>query len=76
MLRFRIDTGYVPYTINGEIGRGGSCIVYDASYADRLGNRKLVRVKECYPHAMRIARDADGRLNVDPRDHADLSLNT
>ena len=70
VLRFRIDTGYVPYTINGEIGRGGSCIVYDASYADRLGNRKLVRVKECYPHAMRIARDADGRLNVDPRDHA------
>ena len=51
-LKLHTGTGYVIYTINREVGRGGSCIVYDASYADNLGNYKLVRVKECYPHAL------------------------
>ena len=69
-LKLRTSTGYTLYTIRREIGRGGSCIVYDASYTDNLGNYKLVRVKECYPHALRIARAEDGTLTPQPRDEA------
>lgn len=58
----------VRYTLKGEIGRGGSCIVYDASYEDNLGNHKLVRIKECYPHGLRISREADGTLHAEERD--------
>ena len=44
-LKLRTSTGYTAYTLRREIGRGGSCIVYDASSADNLGNDKLVRIK-------------------------------
>ena len=67
-LRLNTQTGSVEYTIRGEIGRGGSCIVYDASYRDRLGNQKLVRIKECYPQALRITRGPDQQLIVDSMD--------
>ncbi len=60
VLKLSTNTGYIEYRITREIGRGGSCIVYDASYTDNLGNFKLVRIKECYPHAMRFTRDEDG----------------
>lgn len=56
------------YTLKGEIGRGGSCIVYDASYEDNLGNHKLVRIKECYPHGLRINREPNGTLHAEKRD--------
>ena len=52
-LKLSTATGYTIYTINQEVGRGGSCIVYDASYIDNLGNHKLVRVKECQKLANR-----------------------
>ena len=68
ILKLNTRTGYTPYTINREIGRGGSCLVYDASYTDNLNNFKLVRIKECYPHALRIIRDADGNLTAESRD--------
>lgn len=68
VLKLETNTGYTIYTINREVGRGGSCIVYDASYTDNLGNFKLVRIKECYSHALRITRTADGVLDADPRD--------
>lgn len=68
VLKLGTDTGYTVYTINREVGRGGSCIVYDASYADNLGNFKLVRIKECYPHALRLTRDAAWSLTADIRD--------
>ena len=61
-LRLKNVGGYTDYTIQNEVGRGGSCIVYDASYSDNLGNYKLVRIKECYPHALKITRTADGAL--------------
>ena len=67
-LKLTTDTGYTLYTINREIGRGGSCIVYDASYTDNLGNFKLVRIKECYPHAMRLTRQQDLSLLPEERD--------
>lgn len=68
VLNLSSGTGYIPYTINMEVGRGGSSIVYDASYTDNLGNYKLVRIKECYPYGMRITRDKSGELRPETRD--------
>ena len=62
------EGGAVSYVIRQEIGRGGSSIAYDASYTDNLGNPKLVRVKECYPHGLRLRRREDGGLEADPGD--------
>lgn len=68
VLKLSTKTGYRDYTIAREIGRGGTCIVYDASYTDNLGNYKLVRIKESYPYALRISRDGDGQLRAEERD--------
>ena len=70
ILKLSTRTGYTEYSVRCEIGRGGSCIVYDASSADNLGNDKLVRIKECYPYALRIRRDGNGILRADDRDSA------
>lgn len=70
ILKLSTCTGYTEYFVHREIGRGGSCIVYDASSTDNLGNDKLVRIKECYPHALRISRSEDGALHVEDRDSA------
>ncbi len=67
-LTFSMNTGSEQYTILREIGRGGSCIVYDASYSDNLDNPKTVRIKECYPHAVKVTRVSDNSLQVDQRD--------
>ena len=67
-LKLNTDAGYITYTIRGEVNRGGSCIVYDASYTDTLSNFKLVRIKECYPHALRIDREPEGALRVRDQD--------
>ena len=56
--------GIVTYTIEREIGRGSSCIVYDASYETNAGDRKLVRLKECYPYKLDIHRLEDGSLQA------------
>lgn len=68
VLKLSSGTGYIPYTINREVGRGGSSIVYDASYVDNLGNYKLVRIKECYPYGMRLVRNESGELQPEVRD--------
>lgn len=34
------------YIITEEIGRGGSCLVYNGFYRDRLGEKHLVKIKE------------------------------
>ncbi len=62
------EGGAVLYTIVKEIGRGGSCIVYDASYETNTGDIKYVRIKECYPFKLRIERATDGCLYADPAD--------
>ena len=54
------DKNKASYEITGEIGRGGSCIVYDACYQTNTGDRKSVRIKELYPVGMRITRGIDG----------------
>ena len=68
------EGGLVSYIIQKEIGRGGSCIVYDASYSDNLGNLKLVRIKECYPHALKLTRCEDGSLEADERDRQEFEI--
>lgn len=64
------EGGAARYTIIKEIGRGGSCIVYDASYKTNTGNLKYVRIKECYPFKLRIERTPDGTLCADSADAA------
>lgn len=51
------------FKISGEIGRGANCIVYDASTADSAGTVHNVRIKECYPCNLSIARE-DGKLKL------------
>ena len=51
------------YTIKGEAGRGGSCIVYDAVYQTNAGDMKLVRIKECYPFDIPLNRESSGKLS-------------
>ena len=63
-LKLSTQTGYTAFTINKEVGRGGSCIVYDASYSDNRDNQKLVRIKECYPYSLHLKREANGFLCV------------
>lgn len=56
--------GAVIYSIVKEIGRGGSCIVYDAVYKTNTGDVKHVRIKECYPYKLRIERTENGYLKA------------
>lgn len=53
------------YVIAEEIGRGGSCIVCNGFYRDRIGERHLVKIKECYPYRLEIERDAEENLTPD-----------
>lgn len=50
------------FLISSEIGRGGSCIVYGASYEDSVGSRHGVRLKESFPYGVNLVRDERGRL--------------
>ena len=52
------------YTIIKELARGGSSIVYEAFYTDNIGEKKRVRMKECYPFKCKIKRNDDGRLSI------------
>lgn len=42
------------FLIEGEIGRGGSCIVYHGSYKDSIKKKHWVRLKECYPYQLEL----------------------
>ena len=57
----RFSDGY-EYTITDELARGGSSLVYNAFYLDNLGEKKSVRLKECYPFKCSLLRDASGAL--------------
>lgn len=59
------DNGEVVYDIVKEIGRGGSCIVYDAVYRANTGDEKHIRLKEFYPVKLRIDRNENGYLCAD-----------
>jgi len=59
----RLSDGY-EYTITDELARGGASIVYNAFYPDNLGQKKAVRIKECYPFKCNLVRQPNGRLLV------------
>ena len=51
------------YYIVSEIGRGGSCIVYEAEYIDHIDLKHRVRIKEFYPYQVKLKREEDGKLS-------------
>ena len=62
-LRLFNDKGEAIHcVIETEIGRGGSCIVYEASREAETGDRTLYRVKEFYPYNLNISREENGNL--------------
>lgn len=56
------------YVIEKEVGRGSSCIVYDASYKDNLGLAHNMRIKECYPYYLEMKRMPGGKLVVSDKE--------
>lgn len=68
------DTAYaenaVTYTIQNEIGRGGSSIVYNGCFINNAGIPKTVRIKECYPYHLKIMREKSGRLTANGKEAA------
>ena len=62
-LRFSTDA---LYTVRGEIGRGGSCVVYDGYYTTNAGDEKTVRIRECYPYDFQLQRNSDNSLACVP----------
>ena len=58
--------GHMACTVQKEIARGGSCIVYDGFYTAGSGVRKPVRIKECCPLRVPTTRDASGALTPHP----------
>lgn len=56
------DSDSKTFKINAEVGRGASCIVYDAEYTDSIGVIHNIRVKECYPSYLLMERVKDGTL--------------
>ncbi len=64
-LRFyNSSNGICVYTIQKELARGASCIVYEASYVNNAGTNNFVRIKECYPFSLMIQRDEDNCLHA------------
>lgn len=56
------DDQDIVYYIDGEIGRGGSSVVYSATYMMNTNIPKKVRIKECYPFKLTLTRLDDGTL--------------
>jgi hypothetical protein len=59
--------------IESEIGRGGSCIVYEASRVTDTGDKTLYRVKEFYPYKLNISRNEDNGLIPSTKDAEDFN---
>ena len=68
------ENGIVKYTIRDEIGRGGSCLVYDAYYSNNIKEERTVRIKECYPCRMKIERLENGELIPDEKDLSEFQV--
>lgn len=56
--------GEIHYIVGEVIGMGGSCVVYDGYYINNAGTKSTVRIKECYPYKLHIAREENGSLVV------------
>lgn len=62
-LRLCNDRGEAIHcVIENEIGRGGSCIVYEAVRVTDTRDKTLYRVKEFYPYKLNISRDENNVL--------------
>lgn len=62
-LRLCNDRGEAIHcVIESEIGRGGSCIVYEAARITATGDKTLYRVKEFYPYKLNIVRAENNGL--------------
>lgn len=48
--------------IEKELGRGGSCIVYEVSRETETGDKTYYRLKEFYPYKLKIDRDENNYL--------------
>lgn len=59
-----LKLGAFMFTIGHEIGRGSTCIVYEASYLTSTDDKKLVRIKECYPFNGGVERSETGELHT------------
>ena len=49
-------TSNYNYIIDGVLGSGATCIVYNAHFVDSQGNKKEVKLKECYPYGFAVER--------------------
>lgn len=68
-LRLCNDRGEaINCVIESEIGRGGSCIVYEAARITDTGDKTLYRVKEFYPYKLNISRDENNGLTPSAND--------
>lgn len=68
-LRLCNDRGETIHcVIESEIGRGGSCIVYEAARITDTGDKTLYRVKEFYPYKLNISRDENNGLTPSAND--------
>ena len=65
---YNLSQGIHEYTVEKEIARGASCIVYEASYQNNLCKKHLVRIKECYPFFLSMIREEDNRLTASKDD--------
>lgn len=53
------------YEIEKLIGKGANCLVYDATYEDKVCVKHKVRVKELFPIHIPLEREFDGRITGD-----------
>jgi len=68
-LRLCNDRGEAIHcVIENEIGRGGSCIVYEAVRVTDTGDKTWYRVKEFYPYNLNILRDERNSLTPSAND--------
>lgn len=73
LLRLVNDKGEAIHcVIEKEIGRGGSCIVYEASRETETKDKTFYRVKEFYPYKLSISRDENGKLVPAAKDAEDF----
>lgn len=73
LLRLVNDKGEAIHcVIEKEIGRGGSCIVYEASRETETKDKTFYRVKEFYPYKLTISRDENDKLVPATKDAEDF----
>lgn len=58
--------------IEKEIGRGGSCIVYEVSRETETKDKTFYRVKEFYPYKLNISRNENDKLVPAAKDTEDF----